>query len=310
MPALRHMEDIIAAAKSCAPLRTAVVHPVSATLVASLAAAMQEKLIEPVLIGPAARIRAAADEAGVDISDCRLIDTPHSHAAAETAMRLARNGEVAAIMKGALATGELMEAAMSRESGIRTDRRMSHVFVLEVKSYPKLLLITDAALNVEPDLAQKKDICQNAIDLAQALGVDTPKVAILAAVEHVDQRFRSTVDAAALCKMADRGQIRGGVLDGPLAFDNAISREAANAKGIVSPVSGEVDVLLVPDIEAGNMVAKQLTYLAEARTAGIVLGGRVPVILTSRSGNAYGRVVSIALAALVIRARGGKVPAP
>jgi phosphate acetyltransferase len=310
MPALRHMEDIIAAAKSCAPLRTAVVHPVSGTIIASLAAAMEEKLIEPVLIGPAARIRAAAAESQVDISACRLIDTPHSHAAAETAMRLARNGEVAAIMKGALATGELMEAAMSREGGIRTDRRMSHVFVLEVKSYPKLLLITDAALNVEPDLAQKKDICQNAIDLAQALGVEKPKVAILAAVEHVDQRFRSTVDAAALCKMADRGQISGGVLDGPLAFDNAISREAATAKGIVSPVSGEVDVLLVPDIEAGNMVAKQLTYLAEARTAGIVLGGRVPVILTSRSGNAYGRVVSIALAALVIRARGSKVPAP
>lgn len=304
MTALRHMEDIVIAAKQCPPVRTAVVHPVSATILASLALAMQEKLIDAVLVGPVARIRAAAEEARVDISSCRLVDAPHSHAAAEQAMAMARASEVQALMKGALATGELMEAAMDKAGGIRTDRRMSHVFVLEVKSYPKLLLITDAALNVEPDLAQKRDICQNAIDLAHALGVATPKVGILAAVEHVDQRFRSTVDAAALCKMADRGQITGGVLDGPLAFDNAISREAAQAKGIVSPVSGEVDVLLVPDIEAGNMVAKQLTYLAEARTAGIVLGGRVPVILTSRSGNAYGRVVSVALAALVLRARG------
>ncbi len=206
-------------------------------------------------------------------------------------------------MKGALSTDELMEAAVRKDTGIRTDRRLSHVFVMEVSSYPKLLLITDAAINVEPDLTAKRDIAQNAINLAHALGIEKPKLAILAAVEKVDQRFRSTVDAAALCKMADRGQITGAVLDGPLAFDNAISREAAIAKGIVSPVSGEVDILLAPDIEAGNMIAKQLTYLADARTAGIVLGGRVPVILTSRSGNAFGRVVSIALAALVIRAK-------
>ncbi len=307
MSPLIHMEEIVAAARRGLPVRTAVVHPVSAAIMASLAAATQEGIIDPVLVGPAHKVQAAATEAGFDISPYRLVDVPHSHASAEAAMVMARAGEVAAIMKGALATGELMEAAMKKDTGIRTDRRMSHVFVMEVSRYPKLLLITDAAINVEPDLAQKRDIAQNAIDLAHALGVRKPKVGILAAVEHVDQRFRSTVDAAALCKMADRGQITGAVLDGPLAFDNAISREAATAKGIVSPVSGEVDILLVPDIEAGNMVAKQLTYLADARTAGIVLGGRVPVILTSRSGNAFGRVVSIALAALVIRARGAAV---
>jgi phosphate acetyltransferase/phosphate butyryltransferase len=297
------MTDIITAAKKTLPVRTAVVHPVSAAIMTSLATAMAEGILDPVLVGPEKKIRAAAKEAGFDISPFRLVDVPHSHAAAETAVAMARAGEVDAIMKGALTTGELMEAAVQKDTGIRTDRRLSHVFVMEVSRYPKLLLITDAAINVEPDLTAKRDIAQNAIDLAHALGVTKPKIAILAAVEHVDQRFRSTVDAAALCKMSDRGQITGAVLDGPLAFDNAISREAANAKGIVSPVSGEVDILLVPDIEAGNMVAKQLTYLADARTAGIVLGGRVPVILTSRSGNAFGRVVSIALAALVIHAR-------
>lgn len=303
MKHLATMTGIIDAAKQCPPVRTAVVHPVSAAIMTSLAAATAEGILDPVLVGPEKKIRAAAKEAGVDISSFRLIDAPHSHAAAEVAVALARAGEVEAIMKGALATGELMAAAVRRDTGIRTDRRMSHVFVMEVGSYPKLLLITDAAINVEPDLTEKRDIAQNAIDLAHALGIATPKLAILAAVEHVDQRFRSTVDAAALCKMADRGQIRGAVLDGPLAFDNAISREAAVAKGIVSPVSGDVDILLAPDIEAGNMIAKQLTYLADARTAGIVLGGRVPVILTSRSGNAFGRVVSVALAALVIRAK-------
>lgn len=297
------MVGIIDAAKQLPPVRAAIVHPVSVAIMNSLAAAMVEGILEPVLVGPEKKIRAAAKEAGVDISSFRLVDAPHSHAAAEAAVALARTGEVEAIMKGALATGELMAAAVRKDSGIRTERRMSHVFVMDVGSYPKLLLITDAAINVEPDLTAKRDIAQNAIDLAHALGIATPKLAILAAVEHVDQRFRSTVDAAALCKMADRGQITGAVLDGPLAFDNAISREAAVAKGIVSPVSGEVDILLAPDIEAGNMIAKQLTYLADARTAGIVLGGRVPVILTSRSGNAFGRVVSVALAALVIRAK-------
>ncbi len=303
MKPLTHMAGIIAAAKQALPIRTAVVHPVSAVIMASLAGAMAEGILDPVLVGPEKKIRAAATEAGFDISSFRLVDAPHSHAAAEAAVALARAGEVEAIMKGALSTDELMKAAVRKDTGIRTGRRLSHVFVMEVSSYPKLLLITDAAINVEPDLTAKRDIAQNAIDLAHALGIEKPKLAILAAIEKVDQRFRSTVDAAALCKMADRGQITGAVLDGPLAFDNAISREAAIAKGIVSPVSGEVDILLAPDIEAGNMIAKQLTYLADARTAGIVLGGRVPVILTSRSGNAFGRVVSIALAALVIRAR-------
>lgn len=303
MKPLTNMAGIIAAAKQALPVRTAVVHPVSAAIMTSLAGAMAEGILDPVLVGPEKKIRAAATEAGFDISSFRLVDAPHSHAAADAAVALARAGEVEAIMKGALSTDELMEAAVRKDTGIRTDRRLSHVFVMEVSSYPKLLLITDAAINVEPDLTAKRDIAQNAINLAHALGIEKPKLAILAAVEKVDQRFRSTVDAAALCKMADRGQITGAVLDGPLAFDNAISREAAIAKGIVSPVSGEVDILLAPDIEAGNMIAKQLTYLADARTAGIVLGGRVPVILTSRSGNAFGRVVSIALAALVIRAK-------
>ncbi len=303
MQPLTNMAGIIAAAKQALPVRTAVVHPVSAAIMTSLAGAMAEGILDPVLVGPEKKIRAAATEAGFDISSFRLVDAPHSHAAADAAVALARAGEVEALMKGALSTDELMEAAVRKDTGIRTDRRLSHVFVMEVSSYPKLLLITDAAINVEPDLTAKRDIAQNAINLAHALGIEKPKLAILAAVEKVDQRFRSTVDAAALCKMADRGQITGAVLDGPLAFDNAISREAAIAKGIVSPVSGEVDILLAPDIEAGNMIAKQLTYLADARTAGIVLGGRVPVILTSRSGNAFGRVVSIALAALVIRAK-------
>jgi phosphotransacetylase len=308
MPGMIHMEDIVAAARANTPVRAAVVHPVSTAIITSVAEGVREGLLEPVLVGPAWKILAAAQEAGIDIARWRLVDAPHSHAAADAAMALARAGEVEAIMKGALATGELMEAAMRKDTGIRTDRRMSHVFVMEVSRYPKLLLITDAAINVEPDLTQKRDITQNAIDLAHALGIAQPKVAILAAVEHVEQRFRSTVDAAALCKMADRGQITGAVLDGPLAFDNAISREAAQAKGIVSPVSGEADILLAPDIEAGNMIAKQLTYLADARTAGIVLGGRVPVILTSRSGNVYGRVVSVALASLLVRARAGRNP--
>ncbi|MFZ5699195.1 MAG: bifunctional enoyl-CoA hydratase/phosphate acetyltransferase [Pseudomonadota bacterium] len=303
MKSLTNMTGIIAAAKQALPVRTAVVHPVSTAIMTSLAGAMAEGILDPVLVGPEKKIRTAATEAGFDISSFRLVDAPHSHAAADAAIALARAGEVEAIMKGALSTDELMEAAVRKDTGIRTDRRLSHVFVMEVSSYPKLLLITDAAINVEPDLTAKRDIAQNAINLAHALGIEKPKLAILAAVEKVDQRFRSTVDAAALCKMADRGQITGAVLDGPLAFDNAISREAAIAKGIVSPVSGEVDILLAPDIEAGNMIAKQLTYLADARTAGIVLGGRVPVILTSRSGNAFGRVVSIALAALVIRAK-------
>ncbi len=307
MKPLTNMTGIIAAAKQALPVRTAVVHPVSAVIMTSLAGAMAEGILDPVLVGPEKKIRAAATEAGFDIASFRLVDAPHSHAAAEAAVALARTGEVEAIMKGALSTDELMQAAVRKDTGIRTGRRLSHVFVMEVSSYPKLLLITDAAINVEPDLTAKRDIAQNAIDLAHALGIENPKLAILAAIEKVDQRFRSTVDAAALCKMADRGQITGAVLDGPLAFDNAISREAAIAKGIGSPVSGEVDILLAPDIEAGNMIAKQLTYLADARTAGIVLGGRVPVILTSRSGNAFGRVVSIALAALVIRAK-PKVP--
>lgn len=300
MNPMHNLAGIIAAAASRPPLRAAVVHPTSHAVMQSLREALAQNLVDPVLVGPERKIRAAAEEAGLDIAGFRLVPTEHSHAAAETAVALARAGEVSALIKGHLSTEELMEAAVRHGTGIRTARRMSHVFVMEVSTYPKLLLITDAAINVVPQLDDKRDIVQNAIELSQALGVARPKVAILAAVEKVNSRLRSTLDAAALCKMADRGQITGGLLDGPLAFDNAISAEAAREKGIVSLVSGDADIMLVPDLEAGNMLAKQLSYLAGAQAAGIVLGGRVPIALTSRAENSYGRFASMAVASMLI----------
>ncbi|HUB63952.1 MAG TPA: bifunctional enoyl-CoA hydratase/phosphate acetyltransferase [Methylocella sp.] len=284
-----------------APIRTAVVHPVDAVSLLGAIEAAREQLIVPVLIGPKAKIRAAAVQAQLDISPYELISTEHSEAAAHLSVALARAGKVEALMKGALHTDELMHAVVDADKGLRTARRISHVFVIDAPGYPRPLFVTDAAINVYPTLDDKRDIVQNAIDLAQALGIAMPKAAILSAVETVTTKLRSTLDASALCKMADRGQITGGIIDGPLAFDNAVSEEAAKTKGIVSPVAGQADIFVVPDVEAGNMLAKQLEYLADAEIAGIVLGARVPIILTSRADKALARQGSCAIALLLAR---------
>jgi phosphate acetyltransferase len=286
------------------PLRTAVVHPVDTVSLLGAIEAAKAKLIDPVLIGPEAKIRAAAEAAKLDLSGYELMATEHSHAAAATASALARDGKVEALMKGSLHTDEFMGAIVN-EARLRTARRMSHVFMMDAPTYPRPLFITDAAINIYPTIEDKVDIVQNAIDLARALGVDLPKVAILSAVETVSPKINSTMEAAALCKMADRGQITGGVLDGPLAFDNAVSAEAAKTKGIVSPIAGSADIFVVPDLEAGNMLAKQLEYLADAQVAGIVLGARVPIILTSRADNTLARLGSCAIALLLARRKGG-----
>jgi phosphate acetyltransferase/phosphate butyryltransferase len=290
--------------KGLAPIRTAVVHPVDTNSLVAAIDAAQAKLIIPVLVGPEAKIRAAAAAAEIDLAPYTLVATAHSHDAAARAVAMARAGEVEALMKGSLHTDELMHAVVARDTGLATERRISHVFAMDVPTYPRPLFITDAAINIAPDLDAKRDIVQNAIDLARALGLDTPRVALLSAVETVTQKLRSTLDAAALCKMADRGQITGGIVDGPLAFDNAVSEEAARLKSIASPVAGRADILLVPDLEAGNMLVKQLAYLAEADGAGIVLGARVPIILTSRADTVLTRMASCAVALLVARRRG------
>lgn len=291
---------LIAATHELAPIRTAVAHPCDALSLAGALDAAARGMIEPILVGPRAKIAAAAEAAGLSLDGIDIRDAPHSHAAAAAAVALACAGEVEAIMKGSLHSDELMNAAVDAASGLRTERRMSHVYALDVPTYPKPLLITDAAINIHPDLAAKRDIVQNAIDLAHALGVARPKVAILSAVETVNPSIASTLDAAALCKMADRGQITGGLIDGPLAFDNAVSAAAAKTKGIVSEVAGDADILVAPDLESGNMIAKQLIYLAGADAAGIVLGARVPIILTSRSDGPMSRLASCALAQLLI----------
>jgi phosphotransacetylase/acyl dehydratase len=283
------------------PIRTAVIHPVDTVSLVGAIEAAREGLIVPVLVGPEAKIRAAAKQAQLDISPYELVATEHSEAAAAHGVALARAGKVDALMKGALHTDELMHAVVDAEIGLRTARRISHVFVIDAPGYPRPLLITDAAINVYPTLDDKRDIVQNAIGLAHALGIATPKVAILSAVETVSTKLKSTLDAAALCKMADRGQITGGIIDGPLAFDNAVSEEATKTKGIVSPVAGRADIFVVPDLEAGNMLAKQLEYLAEAEIAGIVLGARVPIIVTSRADKALARQASCAIALLLVR---------
>ncbi|MGC8806206.1 MAG: bifunctional enoyl-CoA hydratase/phosphate acetyltransferase [Thiomonas sp.] len=284
--------------KGLHPMRVAVVHPVNTVSIQGAIDAAQAGLIEPVWIGPEARIRAAAEAAGIDLSPWQLLSTEHSHAAAARAVELARNGKVGALMKGALHTDELMHAVLDPATGLRSARRASHVFVVDAPAADRLLFITDAAINIAPDLDTKRDIAQNAIDLAQALGVATPRVALLAAVETVNARMPATLDAAALCKMADRGQITGAVLDGPLAFDNAISLAAAKTKDIQSPVAGQADILLTPDLESGNMLAKQLEYLGGAVIAGLVVGTRVPIILTSRADGVEARLASCALAVL------------
>jgi phosphate acetyltransferase len=291
---------LIAATTDLTPVRTAVVHPCDELSLTGALDAAERGIIVPILVGPKARIVAVAKAAGCSLTGIEVVDTPHSHAAAAMAVALARAGKVEALMKGALHTDELMEAVVDATLGLRTERRMSHIYVLDVPTYPKPLLITDAAINVAPDLREKRDIVQNAIDLARALGTELPKVAILSAVETVTPRMTSTLDAAALCKMADRGQITGGLLDGPLAFDNAISAASAAAKGIVSQVAGDADILVAPDLESANMMAKQLIYLAGADAAGLVMGAAVPIILTSRSDSGWARLASCALARLVI----------
>ena len=281
------------------PIRTAIVHPVDDNALLGAIEAARANLIVPILVGPADRIQAVADAHDVDLSAYEMIPTEHSHAAAEKAVALARAGEVDAVMKGSLHTDELMHAVVAPGIGLTTDRRMSHIFVMDVPTYPRPLFLTDAALNIYPDLEAKRDIIQNAIDLAHVLGLDAPKVAILSAIETVNPKLKTTLEAAALCKMADRGQITGGILDGPLAFDNAVSLEAARVKGIISPVAGLADILVVPDLESGNMLAKQLEYLADAQCTGIVLGARTPIVLTSRADSALSHMASCALALLI-----------
>jgi phosphotransacetylase len=296
-------EQLVAQCKSLAPVATAVVHPCEKSALLGAAEAAAAGLITPLYVGPKARIAETAKAAGVKIDLEQVIDAPHSHAAAEQAVALVREGRAELLMKGSLHTDELLGAVVARDSGLRTGRRISHVFLMDVPTYPKVLMVTDAAINIAPTLEDKVDICQNAIDLAISLGLKQPKVAILAAVETVTSKMSATIDAAALCKMADRGQIRGALLDGPLAFDNAISREAALIKGIKSEVAGDPDILLVPDLESGNILAKLLSFLARADSAGLVVGARVPIILTSRADSVRARIASCAVAMRAAHAR-------
>ncbi|MBI1868658.1 MAG: bifunctional enoyl-CoA hydratase/phosphate acetyltransferase [Methylocystis sp.] len=299
----KFLETLVARAKSFPPIRVGVIHPCDGVSLEGALASRDQKLIVPVLIGPRGKIEAAARACGASLDGLEMVVAPHSHAAAELAVELVRQGKLEALMKGALHTDEVMSAVVRQVNGLRTERRISHVFVLDVITYCKPLLVTDAAINIYPSLDDKRDIVQNAIDLAHALGIARPKVALLSAAEMVDAKILSTIDAAALCKMADRGQITGAELDGPLAFDNAISPEAAAAKHIVSNVAGTADILVAPDLEAGNILVKQLVFLAGAEDAGLVLGARVPIILTSRADDIRARVASSALAQLFAHRR-------
>jgi phosphotransacetylase len=296
-------ERLLETCRSLDPIRTAVAHPCEESALAGAIDAAEKGLIAPILVGPEARIRDIAATRGLDLTGVEVVDAPHSHAAAAAAVRLIRDGQAEILMKGSLHSDELLSAVVAKETGLRTARRISHVFVMDVPTYHKVLIVTDAAINIAPTLEEKADICQNAIDLARSLDVSRPKVAILAAVETINSRMPATIDAAALCKMADRGQITGGLLDGPLAFDNAISAEAASIKGIRSEVAGDPDILLVPDLEAGNILAKQLTFLANADSAGLVLGARVPIVLTSRADPIRARIASCAMAVRVAHGR-------
>lgn len=291
------------------PVPTAVAHPCEETALAGPIEAAQKGLITPILVGPADKIEAVAKSSGIDLKGVQIVDAPHSHGSAAKAVELVRSGRAELLMKGSLHTDELLGAVVARETGLRTGRRISHVFVMDVPTYHKVLIVTDAAINIAPALEDKADICQNAIDLAVDLGLKEPKVAILAAVETVTSKMPATIDAAALCKMAERGQIKGGILDGPLAFDNAISKQAAETKGIRSAVAGDPDILLVPDLEAGNILAKQLSFLANADSAGLVLGARVPIILTSRADSVRSRIASCGVAVLAAHARAEKLTA-
>jgi phosphate acetyltransferase len=296
-------ERLLERCSALPPIPTAVVHPCEKTALAGAIEALQKRLISPILVGPADKIKAIAEANGINLGKAEIVDVPHSHASAAKAVELVREGRAEVLMKGSLHTDELMGAVVARETGLRTGRRISHAFIMDIPTYHKPLIVTDGAISIAPGLEDKADICQNAIDLAVALGVRTPKVAILAAVETVTSKMPATIDAAALCKMAERGQITGAILDGPLAFDNAISKQAAEMKGIHSVVAGDPDILLVPDLEAGNMLAKQLTFLANADSAGVVLGARVPIILTSRADSVRSRIASCAIGKLVAQAR-------
>jgi phosphate acetyltransferase len=301
-------ERLLERCRTLPPIPTAVAHPCEASALAGAIEAGRKGLIVPLLVGPKDEIASTARAAHIELGDSTIVDVADSHASARKSVELVRKGEAELLMKGSLHTDELMAAVVAREGGLRTARRISHVFVMDVPTYHKVLIVTDGAINIAPSLEDKVDICQNAIDLAVALGVERPKVAILAAVETVTSKMPATIDAAALCKMADRGQITGGLLDGPLAFDNAISRDAARTKGIHSEVAGDPDILLAPDLEAGNILAKQLSFLAKADSAGLVLGARVPIILTSRADSVRSRIASSAVAMLAAHAR-RKTPA-
>ena len=296
-------ERLLARCEGLAPVPTAVAHPCEVSALAGAIEAGARGLIVPLLVGPANKIAETAAAAQLDLANAEIVDVPHSHASAAKAVELIRQGKAEILMKGSLHTDELMSAIVSREGGLRTGRRISHVFIMDVPTYHKVLIVTDAAINIAPTLEDKVDICQNAIDLAVSLGLEKPKVAILAAVETVTSKMPATIDAAALCKMAERGQIKGGILDGPLAFDNAINAQAAETKGIKSAVAGDPDILLAPDLEAGNILAKLLSFLANSDSAGMVLGAKVPVILTSRADTVRSRIASCAVAKLVAHAR-------
>lgn len=301
---LRYQKLIDSACKISPPV-CAVAHPCDASSLHAAVEAARLGIFSPVLVGPRTRIHKVAQEEGLDISGLEVIDTPHSHASADLAVECVQNAQASLLMKGSLHTDELMQSVLRHKGGLRTERRISHVFIMAVPTYEHLLFITDAAVNIFPDLETKADIVQNAIDLHLGLGLGTPRVAILSAVEQVTGKIPSTIDAAALCKMAERGQIRGGLLDGPLALDNAISPEAARVKGIESEVAGRAQILLVPDLEAGNMLAKNLSFLAGASAAGVVLGARVPIVLTSRADDQVSRMASSAIALLLAEQKRG-----
>ena len=296
-------EQLLVRCQALTPVATAVAHPCEETALEGALDAGAKGLITPILVGPEPKIREVAAKGGHDLGSVRIVDARHSHESAAKAVALVRQGEAEVLMKGSLHTDELLGAVVARETGLRTARRISHVFIMDVPTYHKVLIITDAAINIAPTLEDKADICENAIDLAISLGVARPKLAILAAVETINSKMPATLDAAALCKMADRGQIKGAALDGPLAFDNAISSDAARIKGIKSEVAGDPDILLAPDLEAGNMMAKQLSFLANADSAGLVLGARVPIVLTSRADSVRARIASCGVAMLAAHAR-------
>ena len=296
-------ERLIARCKELVPTTAAVAHPCDESSLRGAVEAAELCILKPILVGPRAKIEAAAAQAKLDISGYELVDAPHSVAAAETAVQLVREGRAELLMKGSLHTDELMGAVVKSATGLRTSRRISHCFIMDVPSLDRPIFVTDAAINIFPSMEDKMHIIQNAIDLARSLGIVEPKVAILSAMETINPKVPSTIEAGALCKMADRGQITGGILDGPLALDNAIDLDAAKIKKIDSPVAGRADILVVPDLEAGNMLAKSLSFMADADAAGIVLGARVPIILTSRADSVLTRLASCAVAALVAHAR-------